>query len=111
MRKIYLIIGLVLVLVLSIFFVKRNVIFYGDTKQVYLNSCQEDVAKFFAFSRIDLLDTCNCTYDRFVQLMGKNKMKSFTKVLLENDKDKTTKFLIKNKIDLQKFDANFKACF
>lgn len=108
-KKRVIIIAVFAVLVLSL--VLKNHFSYGDTKKIYISSCQSSIQKAMPMSRQKIYSSCVCSHNNLLKLMGKHRMKKFTKVISKKDVDKTNAFLAKENIPANQLDSAFLSCF
>ncbi len=101
----------VLAVSLLIFSKHKDEMFYGNTQQEYMSICTNSVRKSFPLSRQALYQSCDCSYGKMVNLMGKGRMNRFTDVLKHKDKDKTNVFLVKEGVNINLLDSYFMSCF
>lgn len=94
-----------------IFMKNKDEIFYGETRATYTNHCQTQMKKSMIMSGQKRYSSCDCSYKKVVSLLGKGKMKRFTGVILENDRDLTNSFLRKEEVNVKRLDSYFLSCF
>ena len=82
-----------------------------DSKKEYVSFCNGSVKKSMAISRQKAYDSCHCSYNNLLNVMGSERMDKFVRVVLKNDSDKINEFLRKEKMNVAEVDSAFLVCF
>jgi hypothetical protein len=112
-KKFLLVFIVLILLILAIFLgfsYKKGYVFYDRVRSNYMNVCNSSIKKSILMSNQAVYSSCSCSYDKILNLIGKEKMRGFSKVILEKDANKTNKFLKDKEINVRELDSYFFSC-